>query len=61
MLQYRWISKTITTNRAANEMIDHFEKIQPKIGAIDTEADGFTHNTKQTIYVSMGVLTLLKK
>jgi DNA polymerase-1 len=40
MLQYKWESVTITTNRQANEMLKLFEEIKPKVGAMDTETDG---------------------
>lgn len=40
MLQYKWNSVTIKTNIQANAMIELFNKIQPKVGAFDTETTG---------------------
>lgn len=40
MLQRKWISTTITTNKQAMDMVRLFEKQQPKIGAFDTETTG---------------------
>jgi DNA polymerase-1 len=40
MLQYKWISTTITTNRQANDMIKLYNDIKPKVGATDTESTG---------------------
>lgn len=40
MLQYKWNSTTIKTNIQANSMIELFNKINPKIGAFDTETTG---------------------
>lgn len=40
MLQYKWESVTITTNKQANDMVKLFEELKPKIGAMDTETTG---------------------
>lgn len=40
MLQLHWNSVTITTNQQAKDMINLFNKINPKIGAFDTETTG---------------------
>lgn len=40
MLQYKWTHTTITTNLQANSMIELFKKLEPKIGAFDTETTG---------------------
>lgn len=40
MLQYKWISTTIKTNQQANSMIELFTRINPEIGAFDTETTG---------------------
>ena len=40
MLQYKWQSTTIRTNKQANDMLALFDKIAPKIGAFDTETTG---------------------
>lgn len=40
MLQYKWNSVTIKTNRQANGMIEVFDAVQPKVGAFDTETSG---------------------
>lgn len=40
MLKYKWVSKTLYTNAAANRMVKLFQEHHPKIGAIDTETDG---------------------
>jgi DNA polymerase-1 len=40
VLQYTWTSTTIKTNVQANSMIELFNKLNPKIGAFDTETTG---------------------
>ena len=40
MLQYKWTSVNITTNKQANDMIRLFRKLKPKIGGQDTETTG---------------------
>lgn len=40
MIKLKWNSITIRTNRQANEMLAMFDKIQPEIGAFDTETTG---------------------
>ena len=40
MLQYKWNSVTIKTNKQANSMLELFNIIQPKVGAFDTETTG---------------------
>ena len=50
MLQYHWNSTNIITNHQANEMIKLFKKLQPKIGAIDTETNGL-HIIQSTPFI----------
>lgn len=50
MLQYHWNSITITTNQQANDMIKLFNRLQPKIGAFDTETNGL-HITLSTPFL----------
>lgn len=40
MLKYEWHKKHITSNQDANNMIALFKKLNPKIGAFDTETTG---------------------
>ena len=40
MLKCKWYKTTIKTNKQANDMIALFNKIQPKVGAFDTETTG---------------------
>ena len=40
VFQYKWQSITIKTNLQANAMIELFDKLEPKIGAFDTETTG---------------------
>lgn len=40
MLQCKWHSTTIRTNKQANEMLELFDKVAPAIGAFDTETTG---------------------
>jgi DNA polymerase-1 len=50
MLQLKWTSVTITTNKQANDMIKLFNEIKPKIGAMDTETTGL-HIVKDRPFV----------
>jgi len=44
MLQYKWTSVNITTNKQANDMIRLFRKLKPKIGGQDTETTGTSYH-----------------
>lgn len=56
MLKYKWVSKTLYTNAAANRMVKLFQEHQPKIGAIDTETDGLHIILSKPFVVQFGWL-----
>lgn len=56
MLQYKWYSTTIKTNKAANEMLNLIKELDPKIGAFDTETDGLHIILNKPFVVQFGFL-----
>jgi len=56
MLKYNWTNTTITTNKAANDMVKLFNKLEPKVGALDTETTGLHIITDKPFVVQFGFL-----
>lgn len=61
MLQYKWNSITIKTNRQANSMIELFNIIQPEIGAFDTETTGLHITQDKPFLYQFGFLDTKNK
>ena len=56
MLQYKWYSTTIRSNKQANGMIQLFRKLQPKVGAFDTETTGLHITEDKPFLVQFGFI-----
>lgn len=61
MLQFKWIFTTIHTNKQANDMVALFTKLNPEVGAFDTETTGLHIIADKPFVVQFGFLDIPTK